>query len=107
MARRAREKPERLAEKLWTIRDRLGLSQSEMLKRLGAEDEMAYSRISEFESGKGEPTLPIILRYARAAGVHVEDIIDDELELPERLPGRIRHEGIRRSGRARPGKKKR
>jgi transcriptional regulator with XRE-family HTH domain len=86
MARGPREKPERLAEKLLQIRMALGLSQSEMLKRLGAEDRMAYHRISEFESGKGEPSLLILLKYARAAGVSTDVLIDDEMDLPEKLP---------------------
>jgi transcriptional regulator with XRE-family HTH domain len=90
MGRGAREKPERLAEKLLQIRIALGLSQTEMLKRLGAEDRMAYHRISEFETGKGEPSLIILLEYARVAGVHMEDIVDDEVDLPARLPKRSR-----------------
>ena len=88
MGRGAREKPERLAEKLLHIRTALGLSQSEMLRRLGAETRMDYYRISEFESGKGEPSLIILLEYARAAGVSMEDIVDDEIDLPARLPAR-------------------
>ncbi|MDT4954131.1 MAG: hypothetical protein QOJ02_2269 [Acidobacteriota bacterium] len=88
MARGAREKPKRLAEKLLQIRNALELSQTEMLKRLGAEDRMAYHRISEFESGKGEPSLILLLAYARVAGVHMEDIVDDEVDLPTRLPAR-------------------
>jgi transcriptional regulator with XRE-family HTH domain len=86
MARGPREKPERLAEKLLTIRQMLGLSQTEMLKRLGAEEKMAYHRISEFESGKGEPSLIILLQYARVAGVKMEVLADDELDLPKKLP---------------------
>jgi len=85
MARGPREKPKRLAEKLRTIRERLGLSQSELLKRLGAEGRMAYHRISEFESGKGEPSLIVLLEYARLAGVSTDVLIDDERDLPERL----------------------
>ena len=85
MARGPREKPERLAEKLLTIRQALGLSQTEMLKRLVAEDRMTYHRISEFESGKGEPSLIILLQYARAAGVYVDVLIDDEVDLPAKL----------------------
>ncbi len=88
MARGAREKPERLAEKLLTIRNMLGLSQSEMLKRLGAEDKMGYYRISEFESGKGEPSLIILLAYAQVAGICVDMLIDDEVDLPARLPAK-------------------
>jgi transcriptional regulator with XRE-family HTH domain len=91
MARGPREKPERLAGKLLTIRQELGLSQTEMLKRLEADDRMVYSRISEFESGKGEPSLIILLEYARAAGVCVDVLIDDELDLPAKLPARPKH----------------
>lgn len=91
MARGPREKPGRLAEKLRTIRERFGLSQSEMLRRLGAEERMAYHRISEFESGKGEPSLIILLEYARVAGVCVDVLIDDELDLPEKLPAKPKH----------------
>jgi transcriptional regulator with XRE-family HTH domain len=91
MGRGPREKPERLAEKLLTIRTMLGLSQTEMLKRLGAEERMVYSRISEFESGKGEPSLLILLEYAQVAGVCVDVLINDELELPTKLPSRPKH----------------
>jgi transcriptional regulator with XRE-family HTH domain len=91
MARGRREKPERLAEKLLQIRTALGLSQSQMLRHLGAEDRMTYHRISEFESGKGEPSLIILMEYARAAGVCVDVLIDDEKDLPARLPGKRKH----------------
>jgi transcriptional regulator with XRE-family HTH domain len=91
MARGPREKPTRLAEKLLTIRQALGLSQTEMLKRLKADDRMVYSRISEFESGKGEPSLIILLEYARVGGVCVDVLIDDKLDLPARLPAKPKH----------------
>jgi transcriptional regulator with XRE-family HTH domain len=93
MARGPREKPKRLAEKLLMIRTALGLSQSEMLKRLEAENRMAYHRISEFESGKGEPSLPILLKYARIAGISTDVLIDDELDLPAKLPVRSKVRG--------------
>jgi transcriptional regulator with XRE-family HTH domain len=85
MARGARLKPERLAEKLIRIRVTLGLSQNELIRRL--EVGLTQNRISEYETGKGEPPLPILLRYARLAGVCVERLIDDELDLPDELPG--------------------
>jgi transcriptional regulator with XRE-family HTH domain len=91
MARGPREKPARLAEKLLAIRQALGISQTEMLKRLEADDRMVYSRISEFESGKGEPSLIILLEYARVAGVCVDVLIDDELDLPAKLPAKPKH----------------
>jgi transcriptional regulator with XRE-family HTH domain len=91
----ARPKPERLAEKLRQIRLALGLTQSEMLKRLGVEDQIDYTRISGYESGLREPPLTTLLRYARVAGVYVEDLIDDDLDLPEKLPGTSHHKGIK------------
>jgi transcriptional regulator with XRE-family HTH domain len=91
----ARPRPERLAEKLLQIRNALGLSQTQMLRHLGVEDAISYHRISEYELGKNEPPLIILLQYARVAGVYVEDLIDDELNLPGKLPGNARHEGIK------------
>lgn len=92
----ARQKPERLAEKLRQVRLSLGLSQTELLRRLDAEDLLAYSQISEFETGRREPSLLVLLRYARLAGVPTEVLIDDELELPDKLPGPTDHEEIKR-----------
>jgi transcriptional regulator with XRE-family HTH domain len=101
----ARQKPERLAEKLLQIRNALGLSQSEMLRRLGVEDLIAYHQISRYETGDREPPLKILLQYARTAGVYVEDLIDDDLDLPEKLPGTARHEGIKRKSTSRSRKR--
>ncbi len=101
MGRKARMKPERLSEKLLQIRLALGLSQSELLRRLGFEDAMDYRRISEFERGTTEPHLSVVLQYARAAGVHMEDIVDDELDLPRKLPGNVKYQGIRRKSASR------
>lgn len=91
-----RPKPARLAEKLLQIRNALGLSQTEMLKRLGVEDLIEYHSISKYELGKREPLLTILLQYARLAGVHMEALVDDELDLPERLPASTDHEEIKR-----------
>ena len=91
MARGPREKPERLAEKLLTVRTALGLSQGDLLRQLGAEGRMGSYRISEFESGKGEPSLILLLAYAQVAGVCVDVLINDELDLPARLPAKPRH----------------
>lgn len=101
-----RPRPERLAEKLLQIRSALGLSQTEMWRRLGLEDEVTYDRISKYETGRNEPPLTVLLRYARAAGVHMEDLVDDEIDLPQTLPGRVRHQEIKDKSRTR-GKSKR
>lgn len=84
MGRSHRPKPERLAEKLRQIRMALGLSQTEMVKRLDyTKTPLKAPEISLFENDKREPPLPILLRYARVSGVTVEEIIDDEMDLPE------------------------
>lgn len=93
----ARQKSERLPKKLLQVRLALGLSQTEMLKRLDVEDMIVYNRISNYEIGNREPPLPILLRYARVAGVPTEVLIDDELDLPDKLPGTTNHAEIRRS----------
>jgi transcriptional regulator with XRE-family HTH domain len=93
MGTKPRLKPERLAEKLRQIRLALGLSQSELWRHLGLEDLIVFKQISTYELGKREPPLPILLRYARAVNVSVELLIDDELDLPEKLPVKSDSEG--------------
>jgi transcriptional regulator with XRE-family HTH domain len=90
-----------LAEKLLQIRNTLGLSQSEMYRSLGVEELMPYTRISKFELDQLEPPLRVLLQYARVAGVHMEDIVDDELDLPSKLPGNVRYRGIARASKSR------
>jgi transcriptional regulator with XRE-family HTH domain len=99
-----RRRPKRLAEKLLQIRNVLGLSQPEMLRRLGVDVQIDYTTISKYELDKNEPPLDILLQYARAAGVHMEDIVDDELDLPPKLPGIVRYQGLKRK--TRPQKRK-
>ena len=93
----ARRRPQRLAEKLLHIRNALGLSQPAMHRHLGIEEEVAYTRISEYELDKAEPTLMILLQYARVAGINTEALIDDSLDLPDKLPGPVNHEQIKRA----------
>jgi transcriptional regulator with XRE-family HTH domain len=82
---------ERLAGKLLQVRQALGLSQSEMLRRLGFEEVLDYKRISEYELGKNEPPLAVLLSYARVAGVCADVLIDDGLDLPAKLPAKAKH----------------
>ena len=91
MGRRPRHRPERLAEKLRHIREAFGLSQNEMIRRMGAEELMAQNTISEFELGKREPPLLVLLKYADAAGVCLDVLANDDLDLPAKLPARPRH----------------
>ena len=74
-----RPRPKHLAEKLLQIRHSLGLSQSEMVLRLGVE--IPYNNISKYELDKNEPPLMVLLAYSRASGIPLEQIVDDDLDL--------------------------
>ncbi len=87
MGRAARLRPFRLAEKLLQIRHDLGLSQNEMLSRLGFADQFTRTYISGFESGLREPPLPMLLAYARIASISTDVLINDELDLPQQRQG--------------------
>ncbi len=91
MGRASKQKPERLAEKLLQIRVALGLSQNEMIGRLGASSEILQASISGYELGTRTPPLNIILLYAQAAGICTDVLIDDEMDLPAKLPARTKH----------------
>lgn len=86
MGKAQRSRPKRLAEKLLQIRLNLGLSQSELIKQLDFQDlELVQGTISTYELGKREPSLPLILAYARLAGISTDILIDDKLDLPKNL----------------------
>src|SRR5205085_9177023 len=101
MTNPSRTKSARLAEKLQRIRLELGLSQNGLLGQLGFTDELFRSNVSQYELGRREPPLPVLLQYARAANVYVDVLIDDELDLPDKLPSPTKSEGIRRKSPAR------
>jgi transcriptional regulator with XRE-family HTH domain len=66
-----------------------------MSRRLGFE-ELVQGTVSAFESGAREPSLLVLLEYAHVANVSVECLIDDGLDLPEKLPASPKSVGIRR-----------
>lgn len=82
-----RPRPVRLAAKLGQIRARLGLTQAEMFERLGDTGTRLYvGHIDDYEKDRRVPTLQVVLAYARAAGVTMETIVDDTLDLPRQIP---------------------
>ncbi len=85
MGRATREKPARLAEKLVQIRNAFGLSQAELLNRLGLTEKLNRDDISKYERGVREPSLIVLLKYARLAGVIMDVLVDDEMDLPAKL----------------------
>ena len=96
MARSPRPKPARLPEKLLQIRFALDLSQDGMLRELGLDEKLSRTSISAYELGTSEPPLPVLLDYARIANVWMDVLVDDELDLPEKLPSAKKHEGVKR-----------
>ncbi len=94
-------KSDRLAKKLRRLRLDLNLSQSQILERLGFGGHLFRSNISQYERGHRVPSPLVLLEYARLANVDLAVLIDDDLDLPERIPSPTRSEGIRRSSKSR------
>lgn len=82
MGRGSREIPARLGEKLTQIRSYLGVSQDGLVRTFGLAEKLTRNEVSKYERGVREPALSVLLKYARAASVNVEVLMDDELELP-------------------------
>ena len=78
---RGRRRPKKLARKLLAIRQRLGVSQTEMARPLKLE--ISYTAISAYELGTREPDLLTLLEYARVARISTDVLIDDKIKLPE------------------------
>lgn len=72
-------RPKKLAEKLKKIRVDLDLSQSELLEKLDFVGIIFQGNISQYELGRREPPLPILLAYGRLADISIETLIDDEM----------------------------
>jgi transcriptional regulator with XRE-family HTH domain len=106
MGRRARYVPARLPQKLVQIRNALSLTQQEMLKLLALPEEILQTSISQYERGKIEPPIFVLLRYSEVANVWLEVLVRDDLDLPETLPSRgKKHEGMQRTTSSKKGLK--
>lgn len=79
-----RRNPTRIGEKLLAIRRKLGLSQYQLAQRINPD--MYYGRISDYELGKRQPNVLIMLDYARLAGIHIDDLVDDEIDFNSQFP---------------------
>ncbi|MCU0351983.1 MAG: type II toxin-antitoxin system MqsA family antitoxin, partial [Flavobacterium sp.] len=77
-----RPRPEKLAEKLLIIRNKVngGLSQNEMIRKLGLENQIEQERISKYERGILEPPWFVLCAYAELANVWLEVLVKDDLE---------------------------
>lgn len=84
----SRQQPKKLAAKLRQIRMIFGLTQQQMVEKLKTERRglrVYPGNISRFEQGLREPTLLVLLAYARSAGVTIDQLVDDDLRLPRQL----------------------
>lgn len=102
MGSKRRAQPRRMGAKLLQIRKDLTLTQEGMAKRLNLKESPVYpTHISEFEHGTREPSLLVLLRYARLAGVSTDALIDDDLDLLHHVPPPQEVAGIMERARAR------
>jgi transcriptional regulator with XRE-family HTH domain len=83
MGRTSRHTPKRLAEKLCLVRKILGIrTLEEMATRLDIGEINLYrSTISEYEKGKREPPLIVLLRYSELSSISMNDLVDDRVDL--------------------------
>lgn len=79
MGKRAVLKPKYLGAKLLAIRQNFGFNQTSMARML--DDDSLRVRLSEFESGRRMPNWIVLLYYARLAGIPLEFIVDDDIDL--------------------------
>jgi transcriptional regulator with XRE-family HTH domain len=104
MGRSNRKKPVRLGAKLYAIRERLNITQEQMIERLNCPDFPLYpASVSQYEQGKREPPLLVLMAYARAAGVAMEILVDDDLDVPNPLPSMSGYELVLRRARVSGG----
>ena len=90
MGRSHRIKPERLGAKLKLIREYLGLTQEQLIEKLDYSKSTLYPQnISGFEKSEREPNLLILLAYARIVGISTDALIDDEIDISERLKNKM------------------
>jgi transcriptional regulator with XRE-family HTH domain len=96
MGTNRRPTPARLAGKLLEIRKRLGLTQDELVERLGLEEEFDQERISKFERGKLEPPLHVLCAYADLANILLDVLARDRLPLPREIPAQTKVSSVPR-----------
>ena len=87
-------KPARLGEKLRSVRLSLGLSQNGILRRLDLDDELTQAEWSAYERGVRITSLPVLLMVADLAGVWMDVLVNDDLDLPAAIPASPKSGGV-------------
>ena len=89
MGTKKRPVPARLPEKLLKIRRILDLTQEQLAERVSHLPSAPQpGHISRFEQGLREPNLVYLLEISRLSGVSLEVLLDDNLDVPDRLKKR-------------------
>jgi transcriptional regulator with XRE-family HTH domain len=95
MSSKKPEQPKRIAKKVTEIRLSLDLTQEQMavaLRERAAKGVRIHDGyIGLYELGKRTPLPLVILAYAKVAGISTDILIDDELVLPKKLSGKLKH----------------
>lgn len=101
MGRSHRPRPARLGSKLLAIRQSFDLTLQGMIDKLDYADSALHpTNISAMERNEREPPLILLLAYARLAGVSTDVLIDDNLDLPTKIPCSPKHGGVKRQRKA-------
>jgi transcriptional regulator with XRE-family HTH domain len=81
-----------LGEKLRQIRKRIdgGLTQNEIVERLGLEKDFDQERISKYERGILEPPVYVLIGYSDLAGIPLDVLLRPERDIPDKLPVRLK-----------------
>jgi transcriptional regulator with XRE-family HTH domain len=89
MGTKKRPVPARLPEKLLKIRRLLDLTQEQLAERVSHLPSAPQpGHISRFEQGLREPNLIYLLEISRLSGVPLEVLLDDKLDVPDKLKQR-------------------
>ena len=79
-----RAMPKKLGKKMKQIREGLGMSQRQIVEALNyTATPLRASQISQYEQGQREPTMMLVLAYARLAGISTDVLIDDKMKLSD------------------------
>lgn len=92
-----RPRTPRLGEKLKQIRKRIdgGLTQNEIVERLGLEKNFDQERISKYERGILEPPVYVLIAYSDLAQIPLDVLLRPEHDIPDKLPTRLRSFEVR------------
>ena len=94
MGKNPRDRQAYVGTKMRQIREALELSQNGIVERLQLPPKYNRKLISNYENDHRDPPLIVLLAYAREAGICLDVIADDEVELPKKLPATPVHRPV-------------